>query len=194
MHFVAENRSQLAANDISRLMELMNIDDAVTINMAVDDKTLTFHQLLHETTGRPVRYTKGELVYNLALYIQVICNNAWTLPQPLTAYQAAIIVQDLLRDRPEYSIEDVVCILRLARMGYFGPVYNRIDPATFAEWVQKYVDYRCDKIEEKLAAEKELAGSPARDSRVAGLENKMVRGFGTTPGERYFEGEKGGGQ
>ena len=165
------------------------MENAITIQEAVAPETKSFFQLTHpcKEKDRPQLFTKQALVVSMSTYILAMCNNSFNLSNPMNALQSIIIAEDLIRERPEYGIEDLVCIIRMARTGQFGQIYNRVDPAVFFFWVQEYADRRQDAWEQRYLEEKHLTGSPVRDSQVAGLTDKMVRKGSRPPDEKYFD-------
>ena len=183
MRYIQKSNIKPTGINSSQVMKLMEIENGASIQIAVNSQTPSFHQLLNSLK----LMDRNDIIKGLSTYIQIIVNNAWTLPTPLSTYQAVMIVDDLVKQYPDFTIEDVVCILRMARTGQFGSVYNHIDQAMFFEWVQKYLDSRLDIWESEYNKKKSQHGSPVRDSQVIALSDKMIRKSNRPPDERMFE-------
>lgn len=70
------------------------------------------------------------------------------------------------------KVEDVVCLMKMAKNGELGKTYNKIDMETFAVWIDKYLDYRIDEREQMVEREKNQFTVPApRTSSVLPLKD-----------------------
>jgi hypothetical protein len=56
----------------------------------------------------------------------------------MNAMQIEFCAENILEKMWMYSLEDVQLCLDRGAIGDYGPIYNRIDPATILEWFPKY--------------------------------------------------------
>jgi hypothetical protein len=72
----------------------------------------------------------------------------------LKDYQIAVIVEDLIQEYPNETIEDFIYVFRQARLGAYGDVY-RLDSAVVFSWFKTHLDQKYERAEAKLYAEKD---------------------------------------
>ena len=72
----------------------------------------------------------------------------------LKDYQIAQIVEDLMAEFPNETIEDFIYVFRQARLGTYGEVY-RLDSAVVFGWFKSHLERKYEAVEAKLMAEKD---------------------------------------
>lgn len=69
-------------------------------------------------------------------------------------FQVKNIVEDLLHEFPNESIEDFMLVFKNARHGHYGTIY-RLDIAVIFQWVRQHLDEKYIVLEDNLMNEKE---------------------------------------
>lgn len=69
-------------------------------------------------------------------------------------FQVKNIVEDLLHEFPNESIEDFLLVFKNARHGHYGTIY-RLDIAVIFQWVRQHLEEKYIVLEDNLMNEKE---------------------------------------
>lgn len=72
----------------------------------------------------------------------------------LKDHQIGVIVEDLIAEYPNETIEDFLYVFRQARLGAYGEVY-RLDSAVVFGWFKTHLEQKYERVEAKLMAEKD---------------------------------------
>jgi hypothetical protein len=71
----------------------------------------------------------------------------------LTDFQQQELVMTLVDRYPHETLNDFLLMFRMARQGYFGPLYNRIDITVISEYMGKYLEIKAFERENLASSE-----------------------------------------
>ncbi len=69
-------------------------------------------------------------------------------------FQVKTIVEDLLHEFPNESVEDFLLVFKNARHGHYGTIY-RLDIAVIFQWIRQHLEEKYIVLEDNLMNEKE---------------------------------------
>lgn len=147
-------------------MNLIYIEDKITLDIAVRKESLSFNQLVSRKL-----ISKDDLLILIATFITIVCDVAFEVGRPLNSAKSILIANSIM-NRHDLTVEDIVCLMKMAKNGELGKIYNKIDMETFAGWIDKYLDFRIDAHEQMLERGKNQFSIPApRTSSILPLKD-----------------------
>ena len=73
----------------------------------------------------------------------------------MSDYQIADTVDLILEEYPHYKLDDYKLFFKMAKKGYFGQIFGRIDGEVVLSWLKKYDEQRCVEAQNIAIKEKE---------------------------------------
>jgi hypothetical protein len=147
-------------------LTLIELERAVTLKDAVALEARSFNQLIHKD-----KTDRIELLMTIATYIKITCAITWNVQQNITPEQCVNVASQIIEDQ-HLTFEDVVCMLKKAKRGEYGTIYNRIDTSVIMEWINAYEIEREEAFEAARKKERdEFRISGERTNNVPGLVN-----------------------
>jgi len=164
-------------------LALFELIQTVKIEKAVSRESRSFNQLLKVDEVK-----KSEVIQLISGLIFSMISQAYNIPEKLNEFQTTIMASRLM-EHEEMGIEDAALIVKKGLFGEFGRIYNKFDLDTWDEWINKYLEQRIDEIERQINENKQITGSPVRDSRVEEMTSKLVLKGNKAPDEKYFKNQ-----
>lgn len=151
------------------MLEVVHTEKNTTIEKAVSGETLSFSQLIKREI-----LNESTIMKFISNYVHYSCITAWNIENNITPNQAVMFAAQIM-ERSDLTIEDIVCMMKMATRGDFGPAFNRIDVGVLNEWFQKYMDIRIDHFEQRIAKDKAEFNIPGeRTNNTLGLSEIPV--------------------
>ena len=92
-----------------------------------------------------------------ALMVKLVNNfvGFYSTNNTMNDYQIADTVDLVLEEYPHYKLEDYKLFFKMAKKGYFGQIFGRIDGEVILSWLKKYDEQRCIEAQNIAIKEKE---------------------------------------
>ena len=92
-----------------------------------------------------------------ALMVKLVSNFAefYSTNNTMSDYQIADTVDLMLEEYPHYKLDDYKLFFKMAKKGYFGQIFGRIDGEVVLSWLKKYDEQRCIEAQNMAIKEKE---------------------------------------
>ena len=92
-----------------------------------------------------------------ALMVKLVSNFAefYSTNNTMSDYQIADTVDLMLEEYPHYKLDDYKLFFKMAKKGYFGQIFGRIDGEVVLSWLKKYDEQRCIEAQNIAIKEKE---------------------------------------
>jgi hypothetical protein len=126
-------------------LEIINIEKTVSLQKCIDDKTLSFSQLIKREI-----VNEKSLIEWIANYIYIFFSIYFNVSNNITPIQGIMIASELIK-RADLSPDDVICFIKSIKENEgnkYGSSFNRIDPAVIMEWLMIYLGDRIDAKEQ----------------------------------------------
>lgn len=96
-------------------------------------------------------------VWARALMVKLVNNFAefYSTNNTMSDYQIADTVDLMLEEYPHYKLDDYKLFFKMAKKGYFGQIFGRIDGEVVLSWLKKYDEQRCVEAQNIAIKEKE---------------------------------------
>lgn len=121
-------------------MGLVLLESEMTISSAMNQGTQLL-KLSKANKGAAMKIISGLIMRQRDLF---------NLRNTLTDVQVAILSNDLLEVFAYETLEDAVMMLKLARQGKLGEIYQRLDSETiFQKWVPAYLELKAEQREKE---------------------------------------------
>jgi hypothetical protein len=146
-------------------LSLIEIEKGITINNAVAPETRSFNQLIHKDGVDRI-----SLLMTIATYIKINCSVTWNIERNLTPEQCVTVASQIL-DLQHLTFEDVICMMKKAKKGEYGTIYNRIDAGVVMEWVYAYEQERFEAYEQVRVSDRSGSDYTERTNNVPGMVN-----------------------
>jgi hypothetical protein len=98
---------------------------------------------------------RSDVAMVLDLQLTRFCKSI-NISVPLTDYQKTEVVLTMMERYPHETLNDFLLMFRNARLGLYGPIYNRIDITVISEYMTRYLDgkaYEREQMEKQLESE-----------------------------------------
>ncbi|MDO4763853.1 MAG: hypothetical protein Q4A00_05675 [Flavobacteriaceae bacterium] len=135
------------------MMQLANCTDSKTFNntLAKVEQTLCIRQSI---TQAPLIHQQGKKSEMVKEIIRVIEFFLTVTGKELEQFQIIVLAGDLYERFSNDTLDDIVLMFKMARMGDFGKVF-KFDTFTVMDWANAYFEKKSEEREKMIKAKKQ---------------------------------------